>query len=164
MTGGFWEPGTVAPPDAGRSADGRAVKLRDGRSPVVRPHPAPLLSAEVEPWTLPPAAVRFGLHPVGVVPLYQRAHLVLDDAGVLAGLDVEDVERVGAECWRIASEVFTPGEGVRSSLERVVQERVIRPNLMGQVSDNDKLRVLQLAYVAAWAVFRAASELAREAA
>jgi hypothetical protein len=125
--------------------------------------PGPLLNVEVEPWTLPPAAARFGLHPVGVVPLYQRAHSVLDGVGLLAGLDDDDLERVAAECWRIASEVFTPGEAVRSSLERVVQERAIRPNLMGQASDEDKLRVLQLGYVAAWAVFRAAGDLAREA-
>ena len=160
---GRWEPGAIPPPAAGRSADGRAVTLRDGRSPVVRPHPAPLLTAEVEPWTLPPAGARFGLHPVGVVPLYQRAHIVLDGCGVLATFDAEDTERVGEECWRIASEVFTPGEAVRTSLERAVQERVVRPNLMGQASDEEKLKRLQLAYVAAWAVFRAASELAREA-
>jgi hypothetical protein len=130
---------------------------------VVRPHPAPLLNAEVEPWALPPAGARFGMHPVGVVPLYQRAHGVLDGSGVLAALDAADAERVGEECWRLASEVFSPGEGVRASLERAVQDRVVRPNLMGQASEENKLRRFQLAYVAAWAVFRAASELAREA-
>jgi hypothetical protein len=139
------------------------VTLRDGGSPLVRPHPAPLLNAEVELWSVPPAAARFPLHPVGVVPLYQRAHGLLEGSGVFSRLDADATARLDSECWRLACEVFTPGEGVRAALERVVQDRAIRPNLMGATGDGDKLRVLEVAYVAAWAVFGAARELAREA-
>lgn len=151
------------PPAGGRSRDGRVVRLRDARVDVPRFLPAPLLQAEAELCQKVPAGVSFPLHPLSAVTLYDRAQDVLAASGVLAQLDGDERSTLDLDCWRIVGVRFSPGVGVRAAMDRVLEDRSLRPNLTGAATDDEKTRRMQLAHLAGWAVFRAASDWSQEA-
>jgi hypothetical protein len=153
-----WSPPEHCPPAGGLSGNGRVLRLRDPHVDIPRLMPAPLLQSEVELWVRPAASVAFPVHPAGVTVLYDRAQRIL--AAVAAATQLEVVERptLNRELWRIASTVYAPGAGVRSAMDRVVEERAVRPNLTGVVGDDERLRLMQLAHLASWAVLRAAAD------
>lgn len=125
--------------------------------------PTPLLQAEVEPWLKAPTAAAFPLHPAGVTNLYDRAQHVLAVAEAYTQLDVGERPTLNRECWRISCILYTPGGGIRAAMDRVLEDRAVRPNLTGVRTDDEKLRLMQLAHLAAWAVFRACGDLSRQA-
>lgn len=153
-----WTPAGSAP--KATLGDG-AVRLRDPELRKERTYPEPLLQAEMAPWTRPSGSVAFALHPYAVAELHSRACTLLRETGVASRLSEADKQRLGAECWRIAGVVFTPGVPIRSALDGAVEGASLRPHVYGPISGSmDSLRVHQLAHLAAWAVFRATCDLA----
>lgn len=156
MSVGRWSPPEHCPPSAALSGDGRVLRLRDPHVEVPRLSPAPMLQPEVELWVRPAASTAFPIHPGVVTTLYDRAQSVLDAAGAAESLDAGERPVLNRELWRISSAVYAPGGGVRAALDRAVEDRVLRPNLTGVTGEGDRLRLIQLAHLAAWAVFKAA--------
>lgn len=162
MSAAGWSPPEHCPPAGGRSGNGRILRLRDPHVDVPRLMPAPLLQSEVELWVRPSASAAFPVHPAGVTVLYDRAQRILGAVDAAAHLDVGERPTLNRELWRIASAVYAPGAGVRSAMDRVVEERGLRPNLTGVVGEDERLRLMQLAHLASWAVLRAASDWCQE--
>ena len=156
MSMGRWSPPEHCPPSAALSGDGRVLRLRDPHVEVPRLSPAPMLQSEVELWVRPSASTSFPIHPAGVTTLYDRAQCVLDASGAAERLDAGERPALNRELWRISSAVYVPGGGVRAAMDRAVEDRVLRPNLTGVTGEDDRLRLMQLAHLAAWAVFNAA--------
>jgi len=158
-----WQRPKTRPPGGRLLMDGRIVEVQDASLKVPTRLPAPMLEAEVHPWQKPPAGVCFPLHPVAVTVLYDRAWVALEAAGVLGELAEDDRSTLASECWRIASLLFRPGISVRAAMERVLEGRALHPNLTGVSTPNDRVRLLQLAQLASWAVFRAAASWSGDA-
>ncbi|WDT93806.1 hypothetical protein JDY09_00650 [Thermoleophilum album] len=163
MSASRWQRPKARPPKGRLSSDGRVVVLHDASLKVPTPLPAPLLQAEVDLWQRPPAGVCFPLHPVAITVLYDRAWAALEGTGVLDGLAEDDRSTLASKCWRIASLLFKPGMSIRAAMERVLEGRALHPNLTGVSTANDRLRLLQLAHLASWAVFRAATSWSEDA-
>lgn len=153
-----WSPPRFAP--KATLGDG-AVRLRDPELGKQRVYPEPLLQAEMEPWARPSGSVAFSTHPYGAAELHSQAWALLRETGVASRLSDADMQRLAAECWRIAGVVFTPGVAIRQALDGAAESTSLRPYIHGPVGGGmDGLRVQQLAHLAAWAVFRAACDLA----
>jgi len=151
-----WRRPTPGPPGAQVSRDGGRVRFVHGLTRTPRVLPAPVLRAEVEPWSRPAATVAFPLHPAAVSGLFARAAAELDDRGVVARLDAEHQEILMAEVWRICEIVFVPGAPIRAALDAVLEKDRLRPDVAGEPDDVARTRRYRLAHLAAWAVFRTA--------
>ncbi|MBX5441606.1 MAG: hypothetical protein IRZ32_08780 [Solirubrobacteraceae bacterium] len=137
------------------------MRLRDPELRKERAYPQPLLAVEVAPWTRPSGSVAFSTHPYGAEELHSQAWALLRATGVASQLSKTDVQRLGAECWRIAGVVFTPGVAIRSALDAAVEGGSLRPRVYGPIGGGmDGMQIQRLAHLATWAVFRAACDLA----
>jgi len=114
----------------------------------------------VELWTFPSSSARFGIHPAGVHTLYSRSRTILVESGVLDSLTDAERKQLGADCWRVAGAVFRPGGAIRSGVERLLDGNMILAAVVEPDDEEARLRAQRVAYLAAWAVCRAACDWA----
>jgi hypothetical protein len=154
-----WRPGTYLPPDSARAQDGSRVRIIPNPAvpvPVVRA--VPLLAAEVEPWSKPPASVCFPCHPLGLLSLYERARQLLLDTGLTGDLSPEQLKLSEEWIARFAAKLYWPGHSVRARLDAMIEDRAFQ---LRDEDDRDPF-VAQPAHLAAWVVLRAALDWAEE--
>jgi hypothetical protein len=131
------------------------LALRDPATGKRRVRPVPVLQAEVQAWAKPSGSAAFPLHPAGVAELYRRAWLGLHATGAVGGLTDAERACLERESWRVARLVFRPGTSMRSALDEAASSRSLWPSRSALSGTLDKMRVAQLAALAAWAVFNA---------
>lgn len=156
-------PWSLTPPGSALAADGQTllVPTADGYNKMALP--APLYREELQVWAKVPANVAFPLNRAAALVLFDHASELLEGIGIPAQLDAAGAECLSAECWRVVCGVFRPGVGVRSCVDRFIEEGGVRPKLTQIEDEAQRVLATQLAHVAAWAVLRAAADMCEDA-
>jgi hypothetical protein len=159
-----WD-GSTLPRVIRLTPDERGVLLPIGSSfQLGKVEPAPFLSAEMQLWTKPTAAIAFPIHPVGAAELFRRAAEVVGRSSALAVLDAEERRTLQGYLWAAAAKLYAPGQSIRSAIDDFGESRGYLPSELKQLDNPKDDRRKGLALLAGAAAIRAACEWAAEGA